>query len=184
MMTRKLHPQSHARDSLTADCIPLKFAQISSNEESTTVHLSNEFLKGTRRDDKTSMEALLFNVHSGEGVLQDNGYISIEDDVVKSLVKRESPDDINTKLNQKSPKNDSEARASSIPFLPKGESEGQSSGNGLPSLPGLSGLAEGSNPTAVIGGFSLLIMPMSASNIGNALQAGQQLSQFIPSLPG
>lgn len=89
-----------------------------------------------------------------------------------------------------------EVRASSIPFLPKGDSESQSSG--LPSLPGMSqisGLSNmmpnstsgGSNtPTAILGGFSIFIMPMpglSISNIGNALQTGQQMSQMLPALP-
>lgn len=93
-----------------------------------------------------------------------------------------------------------EGRAS-IPFLSKGESDSSdssTSGSGLPSVPGLSQIpgvssamsnasGSGSNtPTLVVGGFSFVVMPMpglSMSNIGSALQAGQQVSQFVPGMP-
>ncbi|XP_054281394.1 uncharacterized protein LOC128999063 [Macrosteles quadrilineatus] len=81
-----------------------------------------------------------------------------------------------------------EARAS-IPFLPKQESEGQSgSGGGLiPGLPSMPGLPDASNtPVAVMGGFQMILMPMpglTMSNIGSAMQAGQQLSQMVPGMP-
>lgn len=92
-----------------------------------------------------------------------------------------------------------EVRASTIPFLPKGDGESQTtSSSGLPSLPGMSQIPGLSNimpnssstssntPTAILGGFSILIMPMpglSMANIGSALQTGQQMAQVIPGMP-
>lgn len=87
-----------------------------------------------------------------------------------------------------------EARASSIPYLPKQESEGQSGSGGglipgLPSIPGLPDSVVGGSsntPMAVIGGFQMVLMPMpglTMSNIGSAMQAGQQFSQLVPGMP-
>lgn len=94
-------------------------------------------------------------------------------------------------------KKDSEGESrASIPFLSKGESDSSSSSSstGLSSVPGLSQIpgvssaagAGSSTPTLVMGGFSFVVMPMpglTMSNVGSALQTGQQMSQFVPGMP-
>lgn len=100
-----------------------------------------------------------------------------------------------------SEKKDSEGESrASIPFLSKGESDSSSSSSstGLSSVPGLSQIpgvssamsntsgASSNTPTLVMGGFSFVVMPMpglTMSNIGSALQTGQQMSQFVPGMP-
>lgn len=96
-----------------------------------------------------------------------------------------------------SDKKDSEGESrASIPFLSKGESDSSSSSSstGISSVPGLSQIpgvssaagAGSSTPTLVMGGFSFVVMPMpglTMSNVGSALQTGQQMSQFVPGMP-
>lgn len=63
-------------------------------------------------------------------------------------------------------------------------------GGGLPGgLPGVPGLSQGGddggspNPTLILGGFSVLVVPMRGMNLGNMasmLSAGQQLGQMFP----
>lgn len=57
-------------------------------------------------------------------------------------------------------------------------------GGGLPGIPG-GGLpqGDGQNPTLVLGGFSILLLPMkgmSLSNMASMLSTGQQLGQMLP----
>lgn len=111
-------------------------------------------------------------------------------DVKRHLTKRTIAEDYKEPLLE----SEGESRAS-IPFLPStsAKEETQSSGSGLPSVPGLPQLpgvpdmsgASSNTPTAVFGGFSLVIMPMpglTMSNIGTALQTGQQITQVMPGL--
>lgn len=76
--------------------------------------------------------------------------------------------------------------ASSGPSLP---GAGYLSGGGLPGgLSGVSGLAQGEDgggqsPTLILGGFSVLVMPvrgMNMANMASMLSAGQQLGQMFP----
>lgn len=59
-------------------------------------------------------------------------------------------------------------------------------GGGLPGLPGgASGEdgGDGGNPTLILGGFSILLVPMrgmSMANMASMLSAGQQLGQMLP----
>ncbi|KAL1454295.1 hypothetical protein WDU94_010567 [Cyamophila willieti] len=63
-------------------------------------------------------------------------------------------------------------------------------GNRIPGLsgmkdkiPGLSGAGGGDgsqNPTLILGGFSVLVMPLSTSNMASALQGASQLSSMLP----
>lgn len=105
----------------------------------------------------------------------------------RHLIKRTTNEDLK-KPHPQGSESEGESRAS-IPFLPgaTAKEESQPSGGGLPSLPGLPDMsgADSNTPTAVIGGFSLLIMPMpglTVSNFGSALQTGQQMSQLMPGL--
>lgn len=91
----------------------------------------------------------------------------------------------------------SENHAPSVPFLSSSNSETSNSGKessltslsskvpGIPNIP--SGITDsGSSPTAVIGGFTMMLMPMpsaSLSTMQNMLQTGQQFSQLLPALP-
>lgn len=129
-------------------------------------------------------------------------------DKIYTLSKRATPDQGTGSANPaekeilQSEKKDSEGEGrASIPFLSKGESDSSSSSSstGLSSVPGLSqipgvssaisdtsGGAGSSTPTLVMGGFSFVVMPMpglTMSNVGSALQTGQQMSQFVPGMP-
>lgn len=57
--------------------------------------------------------------------------------------------------------------------------------SGIPGFPGgLSGAAgDGQNPTLVLGGFSVLVMPlrgMSLANMASIMTSGQQMMQLMP----
>lgn len=134
-----------------------------------------------------------------------DGYNKV--DKIYPLSKRATPDQGTSSANPaekkilQSEKKDSEGESrASIPFLSKGESDSSSSSSstGLSSVPGLSQIpgvssamsdtsgAGSSTPTLVMGGFSFVVMPMpglTMSNIGSALQTGQQMSQFVPGMP-
>lgn len=56
--------------------------------------------------------------------------------------------------------------------------------NGLPEgIPGSGGDSQGQNPTLILGGFSILVVPtrgMNMANMASMLSAGQQLGQMVP----
>ncbi|XP_025407946.1 uncharacterized protein LOC112681840 isoform X4 [Sipha flava] len=78
--------------------------------------------------------------------------------------------------------------ASTSTAAPSGSSlpgSGYLSGSGLPGISGLSQGEDGGgqNPTLILGGFSVLVMPMrgmNMANIASMLSAGQQLGQIFP----
>lgn len=69
--------------------------------------------------------------------------------------------------------------------LPGGLLGGGALPSGFPGLPGgLSGAGgDGQSPTLILGGFSVLVMPlrgMSLSNIASMMSGGQQIMQLLP----